>query len=93
MNSPEKKAKYATVFSSIRDYAQNMATARNERLYGGANGTGDPYNANLYEQRAKKGLLASFEHIETEEVEQSGLGNAIRKSINNQSKNSNDLDR
>ena len=77
----------------FRDYAQNMATARNERLYGGANGTGDPYNANLYEQRAKKGLLASFEHIETEEVEQSGLGNAIRKSINNQSKNSNDLDR
>lgn len=77
--------------SHFRDYARDMSSAQNERLYGGANGTGDPYNAQLYEQKAKKGLLASFAHIENEEVEKSGLGNVIKKSIEKQ--NNNDLER
>lgn len=75
----------------FRDYARDMALAQNERLFGGNNSNGDPYNAQQYEKQAKTGLLASFEHIEREEVENSDLGNKIRKSINRQ--NSNDLER
>lgn len=77
--------------SHFRDYAQDIASARNERLFGGANGKGDNFTAQQYEKKAKDGLLASFEQIETEEVESSGLGNAIRKSINKQ--NDNNLER
>lgn len=77
--------------SHFRDYARDMSSAQNERLFGGNEGKGDPYNAQRYEKRAKEGLLASFEHLENEEVERSGLSNAIRKSINKQ--NDNNLER
>ena len=85
------KRNWQRLESHFSDYAQEMASAQNERLYGGANGTGDPYNAQLYEQKAKKGLLASFAHIESEEVNKTGLNNTIKKSITNQK--SNDLQR
>ncbi len=76
--------------SHFRDYAQDIASARNERMFGGPDGKGDNFNAQRYEKQAKDGLLASFAHIENEEVEKSGLNNVIKKSIEKQ--NSNDLE-
>lgn len=77
--------------SHFRDYAQDIASASNERMFGGPDGKGDNFNAQQYEKHAKDGLLASFAHIENEEVEKSGLSNVIKKSIEKQ--NSNDLER
>lgn len=85
------KRNWQRLESHFRDYARDMSSAQNERLFGGNEGKGDPYNAQRYEKRAKDGLLASFEHLENEEVERSGLGKAIRKSINKQ--NGNNLER
>lgn len=85
------KRNWQRLESHFRDYARDMSSAQNERLFGGNEGKGDPYNAQRYEKRAKDGLLASFEHLENEEVERSGLGKAIRKSINKQ--NDNNLER
>lgn len=57
----------------FKQYASTEQQAENERLFGGPRGTGDIYNAQQYEKRAKDQLISGFDSVEEEERQKLGI--------------------
>lgn len=57
----------------FKNYAAIEQQALSERFHGGPDGTGDPYNANQYEKRAKDQLLSGFDQVEDKERKKLGI--------------------
>lgn len=57
----------------FKQYASTEQQAENERLFGGPRGTGDIYNAQQYEKRAKAQLISGFDSVEEEERQKLGI--------------------
>lgn len=57
----------------FKQYASTEQQAENERLFGGPRGTGDIYNAQQYEKRAKDRLISGFDSVEEEERQKLGI--------------------
>ena len=60
-------------------YADKMSFATNEKLHGGSDGLGDPYNAKKYEKEAKEVIFNTFDKVEEENQHKFGLDHIATK--------------
>lgn len=61
------------------EYAHNINNAENEEIRGGRDKTGDPYQAMIFRNEAKSGLLKAFDNIEKQELRKHGFFDILNK--------------